>query len=186
MSQIELPSDVYTEILLKLDSKSLKHFCQTNTQTRKICNNEAFWKDKIIYDFDLILANQPKYIQKILTSEQVLSPLRPKNVNYDKYYFDLINGDYKFIFFDLGGVVKTNKMVLHSLNKDQYIDELGRNIVKVMQRHDPTIINVYIHLQDEDGNLIDYYPTNKGIHQTFGMLPENVWERLSLIEIYKY
>ncbi len=50
---ITLPSDIFTELLLKADLGTISKLCQTNREIFHICNNEIFWQKKTEQDYSI-------------------------------------------------------------------------------------------------------------------------------------
>ena len=48
--------DVYYNLLIQSDYKTIKSLCLTNTTSIKVCSDDFFWKNKFIYDDTPILA----------------------------------------------------------------------------------------------------------------------------------
>lgn len=67
----DMPKDIKYKILVELPIGDLAKMCQTNKKYQEICNNDEFWRRKLIFDF-------PEY-------------LKPENLNHKEWYDRIIN-----------------------------------------------------------------------------------------------
>lgn len=65
--------EINFEILMRLPFNDLVNVCATNKSLMNICNDDYFWKQKILYDYD----------QEILED-------KPLDLNHQEYYIELI------------------------------------------------------------------------------------------------
>lgn len=78
-----LNADTFYEIAKELPIDIILNLCQINKQFATLCNDEAFWKERLYHDY-------PKYKEKIVNYKNTYLDLAKKYIKMVRVYLFLI------------------------------------------------------------------------------------------------
>lgn len=194
---INIPSDTLFEILLHTDPQTLIASCQTNKSIANICNDEHFWVNKILVDFEKIAHRwRSDKIKKIVHNGDVLISNKPTSINFKRFYFDLINDHIRPILitnrtkelelppFLLIRDANSINSIIKTLNIQEYSENISLTLIDIDHQIRADVVvrmNSTIELNemsDQYGNYWDMLTEIVIANQTFAQLDLGYIRRL--------